>query len=278
MKKPRARHQVTPKRRLSAFTLIEVLIVTSIILILVAIALGPSLIKYMARARDSKRKQDLNKLVRIMEDYYNDNQHYPPAGQTKIGTIDDKDWGTSFSPYLSSLPKDPASPGQTYYYQAGVPDLGENFFVLYAKLEDTDDPNIIQTGCEGGCGPDREYNYVVHSTNIVMLAGLPNGEVPPGGGDGGGGGGEPLPPSGPSSTPGPTSPPGPTATDSPTPTVTPPSGAECGHEECCAGKWCGGGPGVGIQCGNFTKCYFDAYFGYWDCVCSSRCGAFWCGP
>ncbi|MCJ7739805.1 type II secretion system GspH family protein [Candidatus Microgenomates bacterium] len=260
--------------RLSGFTLMELLIVMTLVAILAGMALMTNVKSSLQKSRDSKRKQDLNKMVRIFEDYYNDHQHYPPA-DSATGIIQEAAWGQPFSTYVPLLPKDPVAPSQNYYYMTD--DALFDFYVLYARLENTADPDIVTVGCEGGCGPNRSYNYVVHSADIVMLAGNPSrtvdsgGEGGGGGGDGGGGGGASVTPS-----VSPTA--GPSLTVTPFLTPATPPGATCDYNQCCASGWCGGPPGVGVQCPWLDKCFFDPIYGIWDCQCSSMCGAFWCAP
>ena len=169
----------------AGFTLVEILIAVSIIAILATILLATNVQSTYQKGRDSKRKTDLNKMARILEDYYNDHQRYPEEALTP-GVIKDAAWGEPFSPYLPILPADPLSSNRDYYYMTDP--NAQNFYALYAKLELTADQDIERTGCDDGCGPDRAYNYVVHSPNIVMYAGLPSSEAELGGGGGGGGG------------------------------------------------------------------------------------------
>lgn len=234
---------------LSGFTLAEILISVAIIAILSTMLLTSNVRQTLQKGHDSKRKQDLNKLARVFEDYYNDKLGYPAPGDG--GTISSSPWGSPFSSYVPELPKDPASPRQDYYYQADA--TNPSYFAIYTKLENTADPDIERVGCQNGCGPGLSYNYVVHSPNVVMIAGLPDGHDPgsgggtPGdGGPGGDGGGEPSPTAGPTSTP------APTATPLPTPYPTNPyagpgscnfgscgicscgeDGRECSTWECC---------------------------------------------
>lgn len=265
------------KRRHFGFTLMETLIAVSLLALLAGIVLSSNITSSLRKARDSKRKTDLLKLSRILEDYYNDKQRYPPNDPSTgfIGSVAwGKPWGT-----IPELPKDPSSGNTQYYYD--VDQSRGQYYVLYARLENGSDPDITVSGCDQGCGPSLSYNYAIHSPNVIMLAGLPSTGINPGGsggiGGGGGGGGVPSPTSGATPTPinvviSPT----PSTFPTPSPNLTPPPGATCGHNQCCFGQWCGGGQGAGIQCAYFQKC---ALFDYgWDCACSSQCGAFWCDP
>src|SRR3990167_10228254 len=90
---------------LKGFTLIEVIIVISIIALLSTVILYANIKGALEKARDSKRKQDLNKLVRTLEEYYNDFLYFPEPNLDK-GTISDVDWGKPYTQYNITLPKD----------------------------------------------------------------------------------------------------------------------------------------------------------------------------
>lgn len=88
------------------FTLIEILVVLSLIGILV----GFSLVAFQgsrASARDARRKADLEQIRAALEIYRSDNNTYPANL-------------SSLSPpaanYIAEIPTDPASPTYTYAY------------------------------------------------------------------------------------------------------------------------------------------------------------------
>lgn len=271
------------KIRFDGFTLVEILIVVAIIVILSGIVLGANIQSAYQKSRDSRRKQDLSKLARIFEDYYNDHTGYPPANYPPDGQIAGSPWGSAFTSSAAALPHDPSYPGQEYYYQTG-PDI-QNFYVIYTILEDKNDPDIVKVGCQNGCGPlnpntgKRVFNYYISSTDILMLAGIPNNGADPGtylggggqpGGGGGGGGGAASPTS---VLPTPTiTPPwgmGPSPTFNPTP---PASGTLCNHNQCCLATWCGQWtePEGGTYCTNRQQCMF-VYQYTWTCAGNAQC-------
>ena len=100
---------VTLHLRKRAFTLIELLIVITIIGIL-AVALVPRLTGGPARARDATRKADLQQIATGLEFYANDN-----AGAYPTSTTGNCVSALSLSSYLT-LPSDPSSDGWSTTY------------------------------------------------------------------------------------------------------------------------------------------------------------------
>lgn len=141
------------------FTLIELLIVIAIIGILALIVLlslrGSTQI---AKAQDTRRKSDMKKLGRCLEEYYNDHGYFLPSNQYSCG-------GTGLSPCIPAIPCDPYKPNQAYAYQTDG-SAKPGWYKLYTNLAYTSDPLITQAGCGSGCVVSGSvYNYVVGSTN-----------------------------------------------------------------------------------------------------------------
>ncbi len=130
------------------FTLIELLVAISIIGILSSLIVS-NLNDTRARARDSRRKTDLNQLKTSLRLYYNDNQHYPADSGT-IGapgeTFESADGNTI---YMQQLPEE-------FTYTVSLD--GENYN-LKATLENASDPDIAktQTNCLGGTDDSLDY-------------------------------------------------------------------------------------------------------------------------
>jgi type II secretory pathway pseudopilin PulG len=152
------------KRPDSGVSLTEVLLVMTIIGLLIIVVLS-FLMRYLGRARDAERKADLQEIKISFEDYFNDNGCYPDPS-----VLNDCN-GTSFRPYLSTIPCDPAT-NESYYY-APLADQCEGYRI-YAKLEDDADPIIVELGCNTlmGCGPGITYNYGVSSGTAVFSDGV----------------------------------------------------------------------------------------------------------
>jgi type II secretion system protein G len=134
------------RKRLRAFTLIELLIVVAIIGIL-AVALVPRITGSTSTARDAARTADLAQISTALELYNNDVGGYPDpsgAGDAECleddGTADDDTYDFLLN-YMSSIPADPS--GDTVTDSVGTTCVGSyyytpvaNGYVLMANLED----------------------------------------------------------------------------------------------------------------------------------------------
>lgn len=147
--------QVLPSwsRKPAGMSLIEILIVVAIIGVLGA-ALTLGFTRQLSRARDAQRKDHLEDIRVAFEDYYNDNQCYPPlATLTECGS-------TALDPYLKEIPCDPVDERPYVYFSLGG-DVCSGYRVL-VRLENTNDPNIESSGCDAtnGCyWNDPAYNF-----------------------------------------------------------------------------------------------------------------------
>lgn len=82
------------------FTLIELMVVLTIIGILITIA-QPSLKQSIIRAREAVLREDLFQMRDAIDQYYADNGRYPAALTDLVNTTDPS------KSYLRSIPKDP---------------------------------------------------------------------------------------------------------------------------------------------------------------------------
>ena len=154
--------------RLPGFSLIELLVVMSIIAILIA-SLSFSWQNAQQKGRDGKRKSDLKAIQQSLEAYFQTNGKYPDSsnGQIKcniITPLDDDEiaWGDTFNcdyvVYMQQLPKDPAYQATAgYFYSQGTTPLQ---YTLSAQIENSKDTEIFpQTILP--CTPANGRNYCV---------------------------------------------------------------------------------------------------------------------
>lgn len=155
------------------FTLVELLIVIAILGILaVGLIAIVNPAGQLQKAQDSKRKSDLSQVQKALETYYQDNRVYPDSINNKIGFNNQSiNWGTSWAPYMTTLPKDPTSSKQYVYYVSS----DRQTYYLYASLDRVTDSqacfstgnpcssataNSVGTACIGNC------NYGISSQNV----------------------------------------------------------------------------------------------------------------
>jgi prepilin-type N-terminal cleavage/methylation domain-containing protein len=147
-------------KKIKGLSLIEILVVISIIGLLLLLT-TPSIITQLQKARDGKRKIDINLIQKGLEEYYDSTNCYPERlpecgkaltlGSTNI---------------LQGIPCDPKN--KLFYPYITTGENCSPYFKLYAKLERSSDPNIYTVGCEFGCGPNCAYNFGVSSSNVSL--------------------------------------------------------------------------------------------------------------
>jgi type II secretory pathway pseudopilin PulG len=143
-------------RKNLGFTMIEALIVVTTIGILGAMVVFATKLQ-IAKGRDGRRKADLTKIQKALEDYMNDKGCYP----------DILSCGVDFKPYLSLVPCDPINNSYfNYFYSYDQNESCKSWYKIYTRLEYTKDPIIEKVGCKNGCGPSKNYNYWVSSPNV----------------------------------------------------------------------------------------------------------------
>lgn len=144
----------------AGFTLLEMMVVLIIIAILAAVTWG-NFFSSLVKGRDSRRKQDLEMVVKALDVYYNDNRSYPLTAKFPA-------WGQPLPhptpalavSYMTKLPEDPSSPGFVYCYESS----DGSYFKLYAHLENANDPKKLPADvlCNG-----VNYNYGISSANTT---------------------------------------------------------------------------------------------------------------
>lgn len=175
------------RNKIKGFTLVELLVVITILGILATIGLV-AFASSQARGRDAQRKSDLKQIATALELFYSDYGIYPVSDTGKIkacpysktnpeltatcswgGTTAFEDIDANSNPktiYFRVLPKDP-SKNSSYYY---VTDTTLQKFQVFAHLENTQDPQLISTTYM--CGT-QSCNFGATSANTTPTEVLP---------------------------------------------------------------------------------------------------------
>lgn len=143
------------------FTLIEILVVATIIALL-AVAAAVSYTSLNRSSRDGRRKADLEQIRAAIEQWRSDKGAYPTSiGATvqlavDCGPPDHTLIDTTITPqsvYLQKVPKDPQCTARTYYYNR----LSDSDYTLAAGLE------MGTTICQAApaCGTGIDCTYCV---------------------------------------------------------------------------------------------------------------------
>jgi hypothetical protein len=163
---------VSPLRR--GFVFAELLIAIIAIGMLVAcvvILFDP--LGQIQKTNDAKRRTDLSKIQKAVKAFYQDYGKYPPTSASPRYSImspgsDGADavvtWGTSWTPYMGILPKDPSA-SRSYVYNTG-PD--RQSYYIYARL-DKEVVGLSKLPADANCGSEAEVvtcNYGVSSPNV----------------------------------------------------------------------------------------------------------------
>lgn len=165
------------------FTLTEILIVVSIIVFLAILVLMMTR-GQIFKGNDARRKGDIHKIKVAVEEYEKDNNCYP-LPQLVVCTP-----GDGLNPYLKKIPCDPEN-GASYFYEP-EDSVCPGWYRIYTNLANTSDEEIMDLGCENGCGPETStssFNYYSASPN----APTPEQGTGGAGGTGGSGGGGGVP-------------------------------------------------------------------------------------
>ena len=136
----------------------EILIVIVLLGVLATIIMG-SYLGSLKKARDSRRKQDLEQISKALELYYSKQGQYPT----------DISFGDAFIEggvtFMKALPQDPSGDSYTYVYESSSP---YQEFELYSCLENDQDPDYVDSGysetnCGLSCGPCK---YQITSSGL----------------------------------------------------------------------------------------------------------------
>jgi len=144
----------------TGFTLIEIMIVVAIIGLLSTLFLT-NWKKQHNRTEDALIKSDLNRLQVAFEDYYTDNNCYPP--QTWFDGAEDCN-SNHLTQYLSKIP---CHPKTHLPYVLEKDSTGCSWFKLFGNLTDTNDSDSFTTIYHNN-SESIIYNYAVASSNISL--------------------------------------------------------------------------------------------------------------
>lgn len=141
------------------FSLIELLVVISIIGIIMALSLF-GISNSREAARDAQRKADLELIRGGLELYKADCNDYPPSASIIGGNSLVGDGSpvicASTNTYISSIPKDPLDSARKYYYSRT-----STTYLLCTSLENAPNPIGDVSGCGPNCGSGMTCNYKV---------------------------------------------------------------------------------------------------------------------
>jgi type II secretory pathway pseudopilin PulG len=167
-----------------AFSLIELLLVVSIIALLVIASIW-AYRRQLWKGWDAKRKSDIYKINSVLEEYEKDNDCYP-LSLPLCGSDGEDNFLRS---YLSIIPCDPQTKLNYYYYPQGNTSCPK-WYWIFSSFSNESDLIIAEQGCSLGCGPTVEtasFDYYQASPNAPepvknQSSSLPtSGTIPSGG-------------------------------------------------------------------------------------------------
>jgi|GEM_PF-573933 len=142
------------------FVLLELLIVIGIMSIIFPVGFS-SVNLQLQRARDLRRKSDLQNIKIAMEQYYSTANTFPSAAP-----LCGKPFAYKSEVFMNEFPCDPLTHLPYLYLTDSL--INYQWYKVYTHLERNDDIIIEQIGCQDGCGPECAFNYGVTSSNISI--------------------------------------------------------------------------------------------------------------
>ncbi len=150
------------------FTLVELLVVISIIAILVAVTSG-SFLNSQKRSRDTSRKTELKALSDALNMYYADNGKFPEDNFNSL-ISNQEEFADTSNPnnkiiYMKKVPKGNASNVKPILYKVST--TGKSFR-LYTNLENSDDGSCISPSVCSTMGYSVSSGccYIITSSNV----------------------------------------------------------------------------------------------------------------
>lgn len=149
------------KKKIKAFTLVEMLIVVIIIGILAA-ALLPKLKGAQQRARDTARKANLSQISTALEMYFNDKGRYP-NGEC-LNEVEKEIVPT----YIWNLPRDPQKGRVVYGTKDWGCEPGEYWYATLKRSWGENGACVIVANIEA---PGTVWNYILPQDKHVVFSG-----------------------------------------------------------------------------------------------------------
>lgn len=125
-------------------TLVELLVVVAVVSVIATFSIT-TFPAVLAKSRDNRRIADLKMIASALEQFYSDNNYYPPNTTNLPANLTSNSgsnqWIVNLSEsYIKSIPKDPNDPQKYYHYSTPT---GHQTYVLWASLERSDNPERV---------------------------------------------------------------------------------------------------------------------------------------
>jgi prepilin-type N-terminal cleavage/methylation domain-containing protein len=142
------------RKNTRAFTLIELIIVVSIIATVSVVAIA-YFRGQIFKGNDAKRKADINRIKIVVEEYEKDHNCYPLAVSCNPGT--------NLRPYIDQVPCDPTTHASYFYEHQDA--VCPHWYRVYTKLE-----NVSDSASTPNIGPSSVFNFSQASPNAPEIS------------------------------------------------------------------------------------------------------------
>lgn len=154
--------EIIKNKKKLGFTLVELLVVISIISVLTIISVS-SFVTAQVKSRDSQRKSDLDQVSKALMLYYSDTGTFPTEVDFKFGN-ETPGFVIGETVYMRKTPQDPKYPNYIYKYKTNG-----KFFNLFADLENIKDSQCQLLNGTGKYSVDgKNYCYGISSPNTIV--------------------------------------------------------------------------------------------------------------